>query len=327
MRSKPMRYDAPLGAGAAVLAFDIGGTDTKAALFDTAGRMLGLTRTATPSRGTGTADAVLDLVEQLAASLVRDFPRVGPAAIGMVAPGLVDDEHGIGIHSANLHWDNVPFKRLAEARLRLPTSFSHDARAAGEAEYRLGAARPFRDVVVIVIGTGIAASIILDGRAHVAGGFAGELGHSIVDPGGELCACGANGCLETVASAGAIVRRYRRAADAVDGSPPVGAREVLALARSGDPVARRIWDDALNALAMVISQLASVLAPEAIVIGGGLAQAGDALFVPLRERVDAMISFHRRPRLLPAGIGENAGLIGAALRARAMAELTAHAIS
>lgn len=309
----------PLGVGAAVLACDIGGTDTKAALFDQAGRMLGLSRTATPRRGAGTAEAVLDLFAQLAAGFARDFPDVHPTAVGLIAPGIVDDEQGIGIRSANLHWVNMPFKQLVETRLNLPASFSHDVRAAGEAEYHLGAARPFRDVVVMVIGTGIAASIILDGRAHIAGGFAGEIGHSIVDRWGELCACGAVGCLETVASAGAIVRRYRLTAGRPGGPMPAGAKQVLALARAGDVDARRVWNDALDALALVIEQLAAVLAPEAVVIGGGLSQAGDALFVPLRERVGALLSFHRQPLLLPAMIGENAGLIGAALRARSAA--------
>jgi len=319
---QPTWHETSLGDGPAVLAFDIGGTDTKAALFDTAGRMLGLSRTATPVRGGDTAAAVLDLVEEVAATLARDFPAVAPTAVGLIAPGLVDDEQGIGIHSANLSWNNVPFKRLAEERFTLPASFSHDVRAAGEAEHRLGAARPFRDVVVIVIGTGIAASIVLDGRAHVAGGFAGEIGHSIVDAGGERCACGARGCLETVASAGAIVRRYRQAVAARSGTEPTGtepagAKDVLALAQAGDADARRVWNDAVDALAVVIAQLAAVLAPEAVVIGGGLAQAGDALFLPLRERVAALLSFHRRPEVLPARIGENAGLLGAALRARA----------
>jgi glucokinase len=95
-----------------------------------------------------------------------------------------------------------------------------------------------------------------------------------------------------------------------------GAREVLRRAQSGDSVAEDVWSSALDAIALSVAQLAAMIAPEAIVIGGGLAQAGDALFSPLRERVDALLSFHRRPLLVPAQIGENAGLIGAALGAR-----------
>lgn len=311
----------PLGPGINVAAFDVGGTDMKAALFDSSGLMLGLCRTPTPHRGTETAEAVLERVEELLAGFRRSFPHVRPGGIGLIAPGLVDDDRGIARTSVNLDWRDVPFRQLLEDRLHLPASFSHDVRAAGEAEFQLGAARGLGTVIIIIIGTGIAASVIVDGRAHVAGGFAGEVGHSIVDPQGERCACGARGCLETVGSAGAISRRYAEAT----GQDPVGAREVLALAAAGDLSARRIWNEALDALALGIAQLTAILAPEAVVIGGGLAEAGDALFLPLRERIDALLSFHRRPLVLPALIGENAGLIGAALRARAAADRTGRA--
>ncbi|MDQ1582786.1 MAG: glucokinase [Microbacteriaceae bacterium] len=301
-----------LGPGGAVIAFDVGGTDTKSALFDGTGRMLGLTRTPTPHRGADTATAVLEHVQELTLQKARDFPGVTPVAAGLIVPGLVDDDRGIGIHATNLNWSNVPFKELVEARLGIPASFSHDVRAAGQAEHRLGAARPYQDVVVMVIGTGIASALFVDGRAHIAGGYAGEIGHSVVDPAGPLCSCGAHGCLESIGSAGAIARRYQERT----GVKPSGAKDVLALAKDGDVAAGEVWSEALDALALSIAQLTAILAPEAVVIGGGLAQAGDALFVPLRERVDALLSFHRRPELVPASIGENAGLFGAALRAR-----------
>ncbi|MCU1635326.1 MAG: family transcriptional regulator [Cryobacterium sp.] len=308
-----MRDPTPsLGEGAAVVAFDVGGTDTKAALFDGSGIMLGLSRTPTPHRGEETVTAILERMQELTDEYVRAFPAVKPLAGGLVVPGLVDDTRGIAVHAANLTWKDAPFRQLASERLGIPFGFSHDVRAAGVAERRLGAARPFRDVVVVVIGTGIASSIFIDGRPHVAGGFAGEIGHSVIDPEGPPCICGARGCLEAVGSAGAIVRRYR----ALSGTPVHGAREVLRRAQSGDSVAEDVWSSALDAIALSVAQLAAMIAPEAIVIGGGLAQAGDALFSPLRERVDALLSFHRRPLLVPAQIGENAGLIGAALGAR-----------
>jgi len=301
-----------LGIGDAVIAFDVGGTDTKSALLSPNGDLVGLTRASTPHRGTTTAIAVLEHLNAQRAEFARDFPSIVPAAVGMIAPGLVDDDLGIGINAANLRWRDVPFKKLLEESFRLPASFSHDVRAAGEAEFQLGAARPFRNFVVVVVGTGIAASLFIEGRAYSAEGFAGELGHSVVDPNGELCACGARGCLETIASAGAIARRYFDAT----GVKPAGSREVIQRASEGDPVASQVWNDALDALALSIAQVTAVLSPEAVIVGGGLAQAGDALFVPLRVRVDRHLSFHRRPQILPALLGENAGLLGAALRAR-----------
>lgn len=304
-----------LGDGAAVVAFDIGGTDIKAALFDASGAMLGLTRVPTAHRGAHTVEAVMQQIGELTAGFAVEFPLVRPQAAGLIAPGLVDDDRGIGIHAANLQWTDAPFKRLAEERLGIPASFSHDVRAAGEAEFRLGAAQPYRDVAIIVIGTGIAASLFIGGRAHSAGGYAGELGHSIIDPAGQSCACGSTGCLETIASAGAIVRRY----EAMTGVKLPGAKAVIARAVDGDATAESIWSEALDALALGIAQLAAVLAPEAIVIGGGLAQAGDVLFDPLRARLSALLSFQRHPLVTGASLGENAGLLGAALRARAAA--------
>ncbi|GAB3038490.1 ROK family protein [Parafrigoribacterium mesophilum] len=303
-----------LGAGSAVLAFDVGGTDTKAALIDDDGRVRDIVRVTTPLRETGTEDAVLDQVASLAAGFRDRHPSVSPRAAGLLVPGYVDEESGIGIFSENLGWANVPFRDRASALLAVPVAFGHDVRGAGEAEYRLGAAAPFQNVVVMAIGTGIAGAIFIDGKTYLGGGLAGEMGHSIVADGPE-CACGGRGCLEAVASAGAIARRFNQ----LTGRNLPGAKEVLAAAHAGDTDARMIWESALDALALDLSHTVALLAPEAIVIGGGLAGAGPALFEPLRERLDALLTFHRRPVLLPASIGENAGVIGAALKARDLA--------
>jgi glucokinase len=278
---------------------------------DSDGRIVALTRRPTPLDGERTGQAVVAATAELAADFRSAHPEVVPTAAGLVVPGHVDEETGVGVFSENLGWRDVPFRDLATAAYGLPVSFSHDVRAAGEAEYRLGAAAGFRDVVVMAIGTGIAGAIFIDGALFTGGGMAGEMGHSRVADGPE-CACGGRGCLEAVASAAAIARRYT----AISGVPVAGAKEVLERARSGDPAARRIWDSALDALALDLSHTVALLAPEAVVIGGGLAQAGDELFVPLAQRLDGILTFHRRPALIPARIGENAGVIGAALRAR-----------
>lgn len=300
-----------LGPGAAVLAFDVGGTDTKSALIDGSGAIRDLRRTAT-ARGEDAAGVVVADVARLATELRDRHPETAIAAVGVVVPGLVDEVTGIGVFSANLGWRDAPIAALLEAAIDLPVGFGHDVRAAARAELELGAARGLRDAVIIPIGTGIAGTIVTDGRILVSGGYAGELGHTLADPSGDPCPCGAVGCLETVASAGAIVRRYA----ARSGTSLSGARNVLAAARAGDPVADAVWNEALDALAQQIARLVGILAPEAIVIGGGLAQAGPLLFDPLAQRVDALLSFHRRPRLIPAAVGEDAGLLGSALRAR-----------
>ncbi len=301
-----------LGDGEAVLAFDVGGTDTKYALFAADGVMLGRHRKPTPRAGADTVDRVLDLVSATAAGFAHDFPHIRPAAAGLVVPGLVDDSSGVALMSGNLGWTDVPFRALAESQLQLPVAFSHDVTAAGEAELRLGAARPFRNVAVLVVGTGVAGALFLDGRPDSAGGFAGEIGHSIVVPGGRECVCGGRGHVETVASAAAIARLYTE----LTGTPVDGARDVLTFAQAGDRDALLVWDEAIAALALAISQLVAILAPEAVVIGGGLAEAGGAFFEPLERELDRILTFHRRPQLIPAQLGEDAGLLGAALRAR-----------
>lgn len=307
---------APLGPGEAVLAFDVGGTDTKSALIDRHGRVLGLRRTPTPHHGDDPASAVVAALGGLARAHLADVPDVQPVAAGVSVPGLVDERAGVGIFASNLGWRDAPIRDLATRALGLPIAFGHDVRAAGDAEHRLGAAQGYGDVVVLAIGTGIAGAIILDGRPYAGGGFAGELGHALSDPDGETCTCGARGCLETIASAGAVARRYT----AASGIAVPGAREVLAAARAGDALAIRVWDDAVRALAESLARLVATVAPEAVVIGGGLAQAGPALFEPLGARLDALLSFHRRPALIRARLGHDAGLLGTALAARDLAD-------
>lgn len=301
-----------LGDGAAVLAFDVGGTDTKAGLIDRHGIIREVVRVPTPYSTDGSGDAVLASLVVLADGFAARHPDVVPQAAGLIVPGLVDDEAGIGRYAENLGWRDVPFRDSASAALGVPVAFTHDVRSAGTAEYRLGGAGAYGNVLVVVIGTGIASAIFLDGEPYSASGYAGEIGHSVVDPGGNACACGGNGCLESIGSAGAITRLYNRGA----ASPVTGAREVLERAQAGDPLAASVWDTATDALGLALAQAVALLAPEAIVLGGGLAQAGDALFAPVEKRMNSFLTFHRRPVLLPATVGENAGLVGAAIGAR-----------
>ena len=296
-----------------MLGFDVGGTDIKAALVDRLGTICDIVRVPTQCHGEQTAGEVVAQIGDLARRLVTSHPEVHPEAAGLLVPGHVDDEAGVGVFSENLGWRCFPFRDRAEKILNLPVAFSHDVRAAGEAEYQVGAAAPFSDVVVMTIGTGIAGAIFIQGALYTGGGMAGEMGHSKVADGPD-CACGGRGCLEAVASAAAIARRYTQAT----GLAVSGAKDVLDRAALGDRHAMEVWESALDALALDLSHTIALLAPEAIVLGGGLSQAGEALLEPLERRLDSILTFQRRPRLLCASIGENAGVIGAALRARAL---------
>ncbi|MBT2513207.1 ROK family protein [Arthrobacter sp. ISL-30] len=297
-------------ASHAVLAFDVGGTDLKAGLVDSDGSLKGRRRTATPHDPSRPAESILDRVAELAAELAHEYPGSPPRAAGVVVPGIVDAVAGVGVFSVNLGWHDFPFVAEAEARLGMPVSFGHDVGAAGDAEVLLGAARDYRDVVVMVLGTGIAGAVFSEGQAVTAGGHAGELGYALVpSPDGT-----GTTILEAVGSAGAIARRYTEHSGHAVG----GAREVLALSRSGDASAAKVWSEAVDALAFSICQCVSILGTEAVVVGGGLAEAGEAVLGPLRRRVDQLLDFQRRPVILPAQLGQDAGLLGAAIRARAL---------
>lgn len=297
-----------------VVAVDVGGTETKAALVNGgpgAATVLAERRRPTPrlDDGAATAAAVVDSVIDLAAEL-GDLAEGPVEALGVVVPGVVDEERGVGVLSANLGWRDVPFHRLLAERTALPVAFGHDVRAGGLAELRLGAARGSTDAVFLPIGTGIAAALIMGGRVQSGGGYAGEIGH--VDIGhGEPCGCGQRGCLERVASSAAVARRYA----ARTGRRVRGAVDVAEAVRAGDPDAVLVWDEAVDALARALLLTSTLLGPEIVVLGGGLALAGDLLTAPLGRRLTDLISFQRRPELRLAELGDAAGCLGAALLA------------
>ena len=217
----------------------------------------------------------------------------------------------MAVWSENLRWRDVPFADLLAQRTGLAVSLGHDVRTGGLAEVRLGAARGSRNAAVMPVGTGIAAALVLDGRIHAGGGFAGEIGHLSTgreDP----CVCGGKGCLETLASAAAIARRYtERSGRAVS-----GAADVLQRVEQGDRDAVWVWEDAVDLLAWGVTVLTAVVAPEVVVVGGGLAEAGERLLSPLRSRVVSRLTFQPSPRLVAAELGDLAGCLGAALQAR-----------
>jgi glucokinase len=292
--------------GRPVVALDVGATAMKGAVLDHHGQVIDFHRWPTPRSEGSEADvaAVLGAVDEL----LRHADRA--VALGLVVPGLVDDLRGIALYSENIRWRDVPFRALVAAQTGLPVGFGHDVRAGGLAERTLGAARGSDDVLFMPIGTGISGAMYVAGRL-IENKYAGEIGH--IDVGsGEACACGADGCLEAVASGASIARRYNRAT----GGSAAGAQEVLELMAAGDDAATIVWDDAVNALARGLATYTSLLAPELVVIGGGLSGAGETLLEPLRRRLEELLVWQQAPRIVAAHLGENAACLGAGLLAR-----------
>ncbi|KRA24938.1 hypothetical protein ASD65_11235 [Microbacterium sp. Root61] len=305
-------FIAHVGPGPAALAVDVGGTTIKYSLVAADGSVGAATRVPTP-RGANPAALVVDAVALLFDQTRRDHPHLEVSALGAAVPGLVDEDAGIGLHSENLGWRDAPLRRLLEDRIDARVSLVHDVRAAGAAEARIGAGAGFANVITVVIGTGVSAAIWSDGRPLRGRGYAGEIGHMRVSTEDVPCSCGGVGCLEAIASAAAIESRYARLGGA---EPIAGARDVIRLALQGDPVANGVWSEALDALASGLAAVTAVAAPEVIVIGGGLSQAGDRLLEPLTARLAERVGIVPVPRLVRARFGADAGAVGAALSTR-----------
>ncbi|MEV6106097.1 ROK family protein [Streptomyces sp. NPDC051940] len=297
-----------------VIALDVGGTGMKAALVGADGTLLYEARRDTGrDRGPdAVVAAILDFAEELAAEGRRRFGEA-PAAAGVAVPGIVDDAKGVAVFSANIGWRDVPFRALLGERLGgVPVALGHDLRTGGLAEGRIGAARGVDRYLFIALGTGIAAGIGIEGRIEPgAGGASGEIGHIIVRPGGIPCGCGQSGCLERYASASAVGLAWAEAS----GNPDATAADCARAVEAGDDRAVEVWQTAVGILADGLLTGITLLDPAAIVVGGGLAEAGDTLFVPLRKAVADRIAFQNRPEIIPAELGDAAGCLGAGLLA------------
>ncbi|MER8036059.1 ROK family protein [Streptomyces hydrogenans] len=298
-----------------VIALDVGGTAMKGALTGLDGTLLYEER-----RGTGRErgpEAVVESVLRFAEDLsVLGRERLGTAAeaVGLAVPGIVDAGRGVAVHAVNLGWREVPLRELLGRRLGgVPVALGHDVRAGGLAEGRLGAGRGTGRFLYVSLGTGIAGAIGIDGRVEAGShGRAGEIGHVVVRPGGPACGCGGRGCLETLASADAVGRAW----SAASGDPDADAADCAGAVESGDPVALRVWQEAVDALADGLVAAVTVLDPRVVILGGGLAEAGDTLLAPLRAAVAERLTFQRLPALVPAALGDAAGCLGAGLLAR-----------
>jgi glucokinase len=295
-----------------VIALDVGGTGMKCALVRPDGVVHHAERHPTlAARGPQAVTAnILDIAAGLAERARAD--SLTPIAAGVAVPGVVDEERGIAVWSSNVGFRDVPLRDLVSDRLGVPAALGHDVRVGGMAEARVGAGHGEPHVLFMAIGTGIAAAHVVDGKAFAgAHGAAGEVGHVVVRPGGALCGCGMRGCLETVASAAAIGRRYAELSGIADAT----AFDVAARSAAGEPLAEAVWRDAVEALSDGLLTAQALYDAGIVVLGGGLAEAGEALLGPLRIALGQRVTFHRMPEIVRAALGDTAGCLGAAMLA------------
>ena len=301
-----------------LLGVDLGGTKCLGVAVD-GDEVVAEVRVPTPK-----GDAAL--VAELSA-VVDELCGAGtPEAVGVGAPGLVD-RSGVLRFAPNLSVESELDLRSALAeRLHVPVRIENDATCAAWGERAQGAARGFDDVVLVTLGTGIGGGIVAGGRVQRgANGFAGEVGHMVVDPGGPRCPCGQRGCWERFASGSGLGRLGREAAqegtasrvvELAGGDPDdVRGEHVTAAVGEGDQEAADVLASFAWWVALGLANLANIFDPQAFVVGGGLVAAGDALFIPTREALgDLLQGRGRRPAIpvIPAELGPRAGAIGAA---------------
>jgi len=302
---------------------DIGGTKVAGGVVAADGTLLDTARRATPGSSVAdTEDAIVAVVEELAG---RHEALVG---VGIGAAGWFDRTGDTVLFSPHLAWRNSTLRKDLAARLQRPLWVGNDADAAAWAEYRYGAARGASLALMITLGTGIGGGIVIDGRLQRgAHGVAGEWGHMRVVPDGRLCACGSRGCWEQYASGTALGQTAREVAltsPAAAGRllERVGGRaerltgeDVARTAADGDPLALELVTEVGTWLGQGIADLAAVLDPEVVVIGGGVSVLGELVLGPARTRLDRALpgrGFRPGPRVVAAQLGAQAGLIGAA---------------
>jgi glucokinase len=306
---------------------DVGGTKVAGGVVDETGEVLAMTRRDTPAEDVGkTRDVIVEVVTELTAG--RDIE-----AVGIGAAGWIDASRSIVLFAPNIAWRDEPLRDYVSSAVDLPVIVENDANVAAWAEFRYGAARAAEDsMVMFTIGTGVGGGIVLGGELlRGAHGIAAELGHMLAVPGGHQCGCGRLGCIEQYASGSALVRfarsgarqepdRATRLLELSGGDPDaVTGRMVTAAAQDGDAVSAAAFAQLGRWLGMSLADMAQILDPQVLVVGGGVIDAGELLLGPTnRSYIEALAQRGRLPvaPIRPAEMGNTAGVVGAADLAR-----------
>jgi glucokinase len=306
-----------------VAGIDIGGTKIALGLCTAGGEIVSRRRLPTRTE-IGPGHILEHVFHEIENMLCETRGELAGAGIGCAGP--LDLERGLVMSPPNLPgWDGFPLASVVQKRFGVPVFLDNDANAAALGEHERGAGRGLQDMVYMTISTGIGGGIIVGGKlVRGVAGAAGEVGHLSVLPNGPECGCGALGCLETLCSGTAIARRARKriAADGASSSlissmvkdpSEVTAETVAHAAQRGDRLAREVWDETIYYLSIGVASIISVLAPEAIIIGGGVSSSGEQLLGPLRPQVAERVRMLpvEKIRIVRAALGEDSGLHGA----------------
>lgn len=307
----------------AVVGIDIGGTKTIVALADDSGSIISQVRIRTP-REEG-PECVLSAIKSTVVEITQQpgSPAGAVEAIGIGCGGPLDRDRGVILTAPNLPgWDGLDIARYFSTAFDVPVFLDNDVNLAALGETRKGACAEVDYAAYFNIGTGIGGGIIIKRKLYRGCGNAGEFGHQIILPDGPRCLCGRHGCLEALASGTSIARRAKECLEGetdnlmvhlAGKAGAVTAEHVAEAARAGDALAAKIWRDTAFYLGIGIANVVNVLNPQIVVVGGGVAKAGDLLFEPVRHTVaeNAMRELVSDTLIVPAALGDEAGVTGA----------------
>lgn len=310
------------------IGLDIGGTNIAGAIVSDDAQIIVKGSVAYP--GAETPNESVGRMTQLIHSLLyhANINITEIESIGLAVPGSIDYEKNLVIHAYNLGYHSFPLVTLLGRNFsNTPIHIENDANAAALAEYYGGAFKGYSSGVLITLGTGVGGGAIIHNKLFIGGRKSGfELGHIIIDHSGASCTCGNQGCFEACCSATALIREGQKIASAVpncmiahqaelhDGM--IDAKLVIDCARAGDPYAMQIFDRYVAHLGSAVISIANTFDPEVIAIGGGVCNAGEFLFRPLRAYVQPRAFFESTGEIVPAQMGNDAGIIGAAMIGR-----------
>jgi glucokinase len=312
-----------------VIGIDLGATKIALGLINPDNQIVARDRFPTaPLDGPEAAVARMGAAVDRLRGMVPPDGRV--AGVGICTPGPLDQDAGVLIEPPNLTgWRNVPLRDMLADCVGLPVRMEHDAKASGLGEFYYGAGQGSSSMVYIVVGTGVGAALIIDGKLyHGMHNIAGEVGHITIDPDGDLCACGARGCVETFTAGPWLARRYlaARARNGGTVSEPLMGETVTRLAGQGDALARATMEQAGEALATAIGTLAMIVNIDLYVIGSSVAKCGDILLDPTRRAIGKHCypSVAERVRVVCSDLGDDGPILGCGWLAR---QAAAHAVA
>jgi glucokinase len=311
-----------------ILGVDIGGTNlVVGAVTEDGMTVRGLVSelTGAPDGPDAVIGRIVTMAQGTIAAVRRGEPGAEIVGVGIGSPGPLDRKRGLVIFTPNLRWTNMPLRDRIGTALALPAALDNDANCAMLGEHWVGAAKGAQDAICFTLGTGIGGGIVVGGRlVHGASDAAGEIGHITIEVNGRRCGCGNDGCLEAYASGPAIARRAMEAIEAGAASDlvrraggsaaAITAQTVFEAAAAGDALADELVRDTARYLGVGIANMLNIMNPEVVVVCGGVTQAGDHLFVPLRREV-ARRAFKpavEACRIVPGALHGTAGVVGAA---------------